>query len=389
MQVPAYRFVVAGAGPAGVAVVGALLHYAPTEKIAWVDPDFSGGRLSKRYRDVSSNTKVRLFIDYAKAFKPLQDVSHETPKPNAYTALQELEQNQGCRLSYAADLVQMLSNGLRRHPNVDTHLGRIEAATREADVWTMRPTSASNHGTSPLESESLVLCTGSSPTTVPLPSQVPANLDLDAALDRKQLQKHIPSSDSCTIGIVGTSHSAVVVIMNLWELVTTTHPNLRIKWFVRSDMQYAVEMDGWILRDNTGLKSLSADFARQHLESGAIKSSPVGKVLNKVHCPDITKPDMIPHLDQCDFVVQAIGYTRDKLPELQVDGKAVETIQWDPSAGKLLDGNNQIVPQAYGAGIAFPRRTTDPLGNKEWAVGMRKFSVYLNEVAPLWLQDRP
>ena len=55
MGVPAkvYDAVVVGAGGAGIATVGALLHFHRFIRIGWVDPDFSGGRLSRSYRDVS------------------------------------------------------------------------------------------------------------------------------------------------------------------------------------------------------------------------------------------------------------------------------------------------------------------------------------------------
>jgi len=48
-----YDVTVAGAGAAGIATVGALLHFHKGIRIAWIDPDFGGGRIAKRYRDVS------------------------------------------------------------------------------------------------------------------------------------------------------------------------------------------------------------------------------------------------------------------------------------------------------------------------------------------------
>ena len=46
-----YEAVVAGAGPAGVAVIGNLLEQKKTP-ILWVDHVFQGGRLNKYYREV-------------------------------------------------------------------------------------------------------------------------------------------------------------------------------------------------------------------------------------------------------------------------------------------------------------------------------------------------
>src|SRR6202021_4190927 len=81
----AYTWTVIGAGPAGTAAVGKLLDQgvAP-EKIAWIDPAFAGGDLGGKWRSVSSNTQVGLFLSYlndSAAFRfssappmPLQEV---------------------------------------------------------------------------------------------------------------------------------------------------------------------------------------------------------------------------------------------------------------------------------------------------------------------------
>lgn len=383
MLTPAYRHLVTGSGAAGVAAVGALLHFSPPQtRIAWVDPDFTGGRLSKRYRDVSSNTKVKLFLNYAEALQPFNDVIASTPKPNAITALQDLDQERGCRLSYAADAIQMLATGLRRHPRVDTILGTVAGAEHDGSRWHVHTnTTTSNSETKHAETSSLILCTGSSPSRIPLPTSTPQQIDLDSTLDRAKLRALLPSSQPTTIGIIGTSHSAIVVLMNLFSLYTSTHPHLRVRWFVRSGLQYAEEMDGWILRDNTGLKGASADFAREHLEPDKLASSPVGGMLETVHCPDASDPGMKGELEKCEFVVQAIGYTRDKLPELRVEGgRRVGRVGWDQEVGYLMDegdgegeGKGKRLPGAYGAGIAWPRRTVDPRENVEYAVGMWKF----------------
>lgn len=47
-----YSAVVAGAGPAGLAVIGNLLESNPKQKILWVDPDLQGGELNKQWREV-------------------------------------------------------------------------------------------------------------------------------------------------------------------------------------------------------------------------------------------------------------------------------------------------------------------------------------------------
>lgn len=210
-------------------------------------------------------------------------------------------------------------------------------------------------------------------------------LDLDIILDRTKLRSCLSIADERpVVGVVGTSHSAIVAIMNLNELAATTHPRLHIKWFVRSPLAYAVEMDGWILRDNTGLKGASAEFAREHLEDDKLGRSPVGKVLTKVECPDIRDVSMRSQLSSCTHVVQAIGFTRNSIPQLAINGTKVEGITYDPIQGSLLDNEGHAIPHTYGAGIAFPERVTDPAGNTEHAVGLWKFIKYLQRVVPSW-----
>ena len=68
-----FEWCVIGAGPAGIAAVGKLLdHDIPAQKILWIDDKFKVGDLGAKWYDVSSNTTVRLFLDFlneCRAFK--------------------------------------------------------------------------------------------------------------------------------------------------------------------------------------------------------------------------------------------------------------------------------------------------------------------------------
>lgn len=140
--------VVVGAGPGGITVLGNLLEHLPRsttavasaaaaaaatattqKKLLWVDPQFRGGRINARYREVPSNTKVELFNKFAHEVSAFRDVVERTPKPNAVTALEGLPQDKGCSLSYAADLCLMLTEGLRKHPEVESRQSQVTAAT--------------------------------------------------------------------------------------------------------------------------------------------------------------------------------------------------------------------------------------------------------------------
>lgn len=233
----------------------------------------------------------------------------------------------------------------------------------------------------------VVYCTGSSPTTVPLPvapESSPAALDLDIALKPSLLARTIPADKEVTVGVVGASHSAILVLKNLLALAQQSHPKLRVSWFSRSPtLKYAIYKEGWILYDNTGLKGEAAQFARDQLDGERLNSSDAGKVISRVDCSggvEKEKEAMGRKLPRCDYVVQAVGFTRDELPAMK------QQIQFNNETGGFTDARTgKIVPGLFGAGIAFPEKVVDPEGNVEYAVGFFKFMKFLNRVIPEWV----
>jgi hypothetical protein len=122
---------VVGGGPGGIAAVGNLLDNLPGKlPQLWVDPHFAGGRVGDKYREVPSNTKVNLFLQFADAVAPFRHILEKTPAPNAATVLQKLAQDKGCELGHAADLCLMLTEGIREHypSQVEQHRGEVEKA---------------------------------------------------------------------------------------------------------------------------------------------------------------------------------------------------------------------------------------------------------------------
>ena len=75
-----FEWCVIGAGPAGIAAVGKLLdHDIPAQKILWIDDKFKVGDLGAKWYNVSSNTTVRLFLDFlneCRAFKFDERIQH-------------------------------------------------------------------------------------------------------------------------------------------------------------------------------------------------------------------------------------------------------------------------------------------------------------------------
>ncbi|RDL36591.1 Uncharacterized protein BP5553_05943 [Venustampulla echinocandica] len=374
-----YRAVVVGAGPAGTAVVGNLLEQKQAP-ILWVDDEFHGGRLD-------NNTKVKRFVSYAEGVSPFREIFKETPEPNAYSHLKSLEQENTCYIAQAADLCVMLTKGLDQSKGVYKQLGRVsDASLSETSGWTVRlnPSGDKNAGPTEVSSDIMVLCTGAAPSSGPLPVSDIQEIGLDPALKPSLLQTIIPSDSPITVAVIGASHSAILVLRNLYNLGRSTHPQLRIKWFTRHPLRYAEERDGWILRDNTGLKGDVAIWAKENLEEDRLPASDVSRYLEKVPTTrDKEEAVYKEHLPACTHVVQAIGFTRNEIPALKRQGKELE-IKYDNTAGGFEDKDGKKVKGLYAAGIAWPERVVDPEGNVEYAVGLAKFMNYLKRVVPNW-----
>lgn len=233
-------------------------------------------------------------------------------------------------------------------------------------------------------SDMLILCTGSSPTTGPLPISSPQEIGLDPALNPPLLAKILPRDSAQNVAVIGASHSAILVLRNLYNLASSSHPQLRIKWFTRHELRYAEERDGWILRDNTGLKGEVATWARENLEPATLPTSPVSTFLSKITTTkDRETSDYEEHLPSCTHVIQAIGFHKNAVPVLERDGKEMQVLP-DNTSGGFTDKEGQRVKGLYAAGIAWPEKVTDPEGNTEYAVGMWKFMNYLRRVVPEW-----
>lgn len=127
------------------------------------------------------------------------------------------------------------------------------------------------------------------------------------------------------VGVIGASHSAILVLRNLYNLAKSTHPQLQIKWFTRHPLRYAEELDGWIRRDNTGLKGAVADWAKDNLEEDKLPTSDVSKYLEKVLSPKEEQEQVYKtQLPKCTHVIQAVGFTRDRTPLLKQGGKELK-----------------------------------------------------------------
>jgi len=347
--------------------------------VTWIDPHFLGGRWGERYGEVPSNTKVRLFLDFVRASPFLSQLVAEAPRPNAHTHLAALPQDAGCPIREAADLVVFLSQQmlLRRADRVRMLHGHVRGLQRHADArWTARVRHAGAGGaaTSAVSCARVVLATGSEPVT---PADAPAGraLDLDTALTPTALRRWIDAAAPRALAVVGSSHSAVLALKN----ITDVAPALPVTHYFRHAPRYAEEMPGWILHDNTGLKGVAADWARQ--------TYPRLARINKVQLPGDEAAEAALYRRErqgagaAHDAVYAVGFRAAAAPEVRVDGEPAprRALAYDDRSGRF------DVPGLFGCGIAYPERVTDPRGNVEHAVGMWKFMKYVKRVSGGWV----
>jgi cation diffusion facilitator CzcD-associated flavoprotein CzcO len=342
-----FAWTVIGAGPAGIAAVGKLLDQgvAP-EKIAWIDPAFSAGDLGEKWRWVSSNTQVGLFLDYLDGSSAF-GFSEAPPMP-----LREVDPQQTCPLALIADPLAWITQHLRER--VEGCQTTATALFLEGGQWRIETHQRE------LVSKNVILAIGAVPKKLSYPHL--AEIPLEVALDPEKLAKE-PLEDA-TVAVFGSSHSTMSALPNLLR-----HPVKSVINFYRSPLKYAVYFDDWILFDDDGLKGQAADWAREYID---------GSYPDRLERCWVDGPDFAEQLAACDRVVYTVGFERRKLPATRQFGE----LDYDPTNGILAPG-------LFGCGIAFPAYGVDRYGYGQYRVGLKKFMDHLEAVLPLWFRYAP
>lgn len=124
-----YQWVVVGAGPAGIASVGKLIDKGvdPAD-IVWIDPAFAVGDFGAKWRQVSSNTKVDLFIQFLYGCQ-----SFDYEQCERQFALHDLELQQTCQLKYAAEPLLWVTERLRQ--KVRSVSGWVQSLKMQEGYW--------------------------------------------------------------------------------------------------------------------------------------------------------------------------------------------------------------------------------------------------------------
>ncbi|SON61529.1 hypothetical protein MSIMFI_03043 [Mycobacterium simulans] len=342
-----YAWTVIGAGPAGITAVGRLLdHGVPPEKIAWIDPAFAGGDLGQKWRSVSSNTHVALFLNYLNG-SPAFRFAEAPPMP-----LQEIDPQETVSLALIADPLVWITRHLRARVNIFQTTATALFLTRRQ--WKIETEQQE------FTSENVILAVGAVPKRLAYPGL--DEIPLEVALDPEKLAAQ--PLEGATIAVFGSSHSTMITLPHLLR-----QPVARVINFYRSPLKYAVYLDDWILVDDVGLKGRAAEWARQNID---------GVYPDRLERCWVSSPEFKGKLAECDQVIYTVGFEPRTLPETKQWGR----LQYNPTNGILAPG-------LFGLGIAFPEYAPDPYGFGQYRVGLKKFMDYLDTVLPLWLRYGP
>ena len=339
-----FSWAVIGAGPGGMTAVGMLLDAGVlASEILWIDPDFTVGDFGKFWGEVNSNTKVSLFTGFLEGIKSFGYASRPQP-----FELDKMDQAGFTRLGVVTKPLQWVTDQLRQQViakntwvrSLSSAKGGWKVETKTADYL----------------AEKVILATGSEPKSLQFPGV--EEINLVNALTPSKLATYCTESD--TVAVFGSSHSAMIIIRNLVERGVKNIIN-----FYQSPIRYAVLMDDWILYDDTGLKGETAKWVKEN-----ISQSTLPQVKRYVSNDD----NIDHHLPLCDKVVYAVGFRQRQIP---VEG--ISLSQYDIS-------NGIIAPGLFGIGIGFPVEVTDPFGRKENNVGLWKFLKNIRRTLPIWQQ---
>jgi hypothetical protein len=250
------HWLVVGGGPCGIGSVGRLLDYGA--KVTWVDPTFSVGRMGRYYRGVPANT---LNGDLIKGFQLSPSLGYTEAQTiltkKGKVAMGELPLNVCYDLGvFVESLEEVAVNLANRSERIAGFVYEIRQT--ENGLWTVF---VSDKKTKVLVTcDAVLLCCGASPTPfvgtgiLPLADEQPHvqlddhtrlhNLDyvVDPCYVRQLVEQSLPTARDEVWAVVGNSHSAMLVIKNLYECGVRNIVN-----YYRSDIKFMhTTPEGWV-----------------------------------------------------------------------------------------------------------------------------------------------
>lgn len=341
-----FKFTVIGAGPAGIATIGVLLQSGVNPRdIIWIDPEFNMGRIGKYYELVPGNTKNKLFIEFIECCDAFKDC-----KSAKIDNLKSCNPEKEDILKHVSEALKAVTQFLSK--KVHTINGCLKSLYFDKGVWNISTDYIQ------LTSKNVILATGSYPRSLNYDNS--KEIPLDFALDPNKLKQIVKEED--TVLVVGSSHSAILLLKYLSEINVKKIINL-----YKNDLKYAIDMGTWVLYNSTGLKGLTAKWAKEILEKNPPKNLERKKN---------TKENLDKALNESTKIIYAIGYDKNSLPKISANPE----YNYDDTTGI-------IAPGLFGIGIAFPEKYIDPIGNVEHQVGLNSFMNYAQRVVPQWINS--
>jgi hypothetical protein len=312
------------------------------DNINWIDPTFKVGDMGAKWYQVPSNTKVELFTKFLLRCRSFE--INTAP----HFPLFDFSPHENCDLKQVVEPLRWVTNSLRKkvHSFEDTGVN----ITKNAGQYTINLLTNTR-----ITSDKVILAMGAEEKSK-LYSEI-AMVPLDIALNPNKLRSQVDSND--VVAVFGSSHSAVLAMKFLLEAGVKKVIN-----FYRSPLCYAVFYADWILYDNTGLKGVAAQWAKNNMEDN------IPANLERIISNDANVAQYLPLANKA---VYAIGF----------DKRSIMLNDQTINDYNTLTG--QIEQNIYGVGIAFPEHVTDKAGNTEANVGLWKFMNFIDRNMPNWI----
>ncbi len=401
---PDYKYVVIGAGPAGINLTNKLIgRCVSPDEICWIDPEFKVGAFGTKYADVPGNTEVKSYLPYLDALKETLKTlilqSRKNPQnidsmeqlfvwyTFALNEFRALNEKSTPKLKVVSPLLQHASDALRqRVPNIATYVTKLE------DEDSHFTATLANGQT--ITSDRVIFVPGAEAKEVDMPENIKVNFPLLAAetvFSQEGIQSLFDEEtlkDSDTIAVIGSSHSAALAVM---QLITA---GLKVVWLKRDPLNplvYAEKKSGpngdRILYDNSGLKGEVAKWCKAREVNGIVTHDNLTIV-------ESDEANLRKYSQCCARRVEAIGF-KPSQPYIYRNNERVR-IEYNEKNGLACD-NRMLV-----GGIAFPPKVDDHAGRAELggplfvgAVGLSKFVTHeipeefiVNKSAPSCLRAR-
>jgi hypothetical protein len=339
------EWLIIGDGVGGIASIGVLHDLGiPYEDIIWVGSDFNVGRIGELYSSVPANNITQKFIDFINACATFRECDAPSIKE-----LQEQDPHEFPELGIIVPALKDITAYLRTR--LDSYKGWLKDLHFAHDLWCAQVNNVT------IKARHVILATGSHPRE--LNYENVSVIPLDYALNKESLAGYVDNNS--TIGIIGGSHSGILIIKYLYELKIQKIINL-----FRSPIVYTVDAGGWNMNAFNGLKGLTAQFAREVLEG----PNPPENIVRAFNNEENRKR----YLPECDKIIYSVGFEQNPLPL----SPEHQHLNYDDKTGV-------IAPRLFGIGVAFPEYYCDPQGNVDHRVGLTSFMDYAQRIIPQWV----